>query len=60
MACTCQKCGKLYKSDILVSDEIWEAIRCDRNLMCGICIIDAVEELFGYSAFNLVEIKSTS
>jgi len=48
--CTCQVCGRKYRVDLLVSDELWERIKPagkaeGAGLMCGICIMDAVERL---------------
>lgn len=58
--CTCHKCNKKYKVDILVSSEVWEMIYPNKDgggLLCGICILELIENLGGYSAFNLKEVK---
>lgn len=60
MSCRCQRCGRQYKVDILMPDEIWEKIKpkgkpVGAGLLCGACITDALEKM-GYSAWKLVKI----
>jgi len=58
-ACTCHVCGRTYKVDLLVSDSLWAQIRPDKQrppeagLLCGRCIMDRVEALGWYGAYNL-------
>lgn len=58
--CTCQTCGKKYKVDILVPDDIWLEIRPDKSrpteagMMCGKCIMKGIEALDEYNAFELI------
>jgi hypothetical protein len=60
MSCTCQKCGRKYKVDFMVSDKLWEQIKLQckpigAELLCGICIVETIEKM-GYAAFKLQEI----
>ena len=55
MSCKCQKCGLMYKVDIIVNDVLWKKISPKKSLvglLCGKCIIDALEAR-GHGAFNL-------
>ena len=59
--CTCQECGRQYKVDILVPDDIWEKIKpknkpAGAGLLCGICIIKKIEELGEFDAYKLIKI----
>ena len=59
MACKCQKCGKLYKVDLIVSDLLWEKIKPKNKpkgcgLLCGSCIMIELENK--YKGFKLIEI----
>jgi hypothetical protein len=62
MTCTCHICGKQYKVDFMVIDDLWEKIRPDKSrpveagLMCGMCITQAVEDLDEYDAYELIRI----
>jgi len=58
MSCTCQKCGKQYTIDILIPDELWKQITPNRThleagLLCGSCIMKALESVLGYDYFFL-------
>lgn len=58
--CTCQECGKKYKIDLLIPDELWEQIKPEgkpygAGLLCGRCIMDKLENLLDYSFFHLKE-----
>lgn len=60
MTCTCGECGELFKVDINVSDEVWETIRPSNSkphggLLCGKCIITALERKNEYGAFTLIK-----
>jgi hypothetical protein len=57
MSCICQSCGNQYKLDLLIPSILWKKIRSDKNLMCAFCIMLKLERMFGYSAFELKEIK---
>jgi len=53
MSCKCQECGKQYKVDIIVPDEIWEKIKPKNKpegvgLLCGKCIMLKIEEMNKY------------
>lgn len=59
--CLCHECGLDYKTDILVSDELWEKIKPigkvkGAGLLCPKCIGRKIEDLGGYKVFNLCEI----
>lgn len=59
--CVCQNCGKEYKIDLNISDELWEQIKPKgktkgAGLLCGSCIMEKLEDILNYSAFDLVEI----
>ena len=49
MSCKCQKCGKQYKVDIIVPNDVWKQIKPtnkteEAGLLCGSCIIDIIEK----------------
>jgi len=57
--CKCQECGKYYKIDFLISDEIWEKIKPKdkgkgAGLLCSSCITNLLENLEEY--FTVYEI----
>ena len=59
MSCICNKCGKPYKMDIIVLNEIWEQIKpknksVGAGLLCGKCIVGELEKK-GYSSWNLMQ-----
>jgi hypothetical protein len=53
--CICQKCNSKFKMDLLIPDKLWKQISPKKvgGLLCPSCIIKAIEELKGYSAFKL-------
>lgn len=53
LGCPCQRCGTRFKVDVNVSDDLWDKIRGEKNLLCGPCIIEAIEPM-GELAFDLV------
>ena len=60
--CICQQCGKKYKIDLNISDDLWEKIKPagksrGAGLLCGSCIMLKLESILDYSAFELIEIK---
>lgn len=63
--CTCQHCGNKFKIDFLIPDDLWKKIRPGKEegkaagsgLLCGTCIIKALESELSYSAFRLVRIN---
>ena len=62
MSCTCQGCGRKYKLDISIPDEMWEKIKppnksIGAGMLCGACITERIEKLEGYGAYDLVETK---
>ncbi len=53
MSCKCQGCGKPYKVDLLVPDDLWERIKPEgksmgAGLLCGQCIMGRIEVLNEY------------
>ncbi len=54
--CRCQRCGRIYKVDFLVDDQVWELITDIKNgsgLWCGRCITLAIENIGNYDAFQV-------
>lgn len=56
--CECQRCGRLYKLDIQIPNHLWDEIRPKHKppgggLLCGSCIISAMEELMGFNVMRL-------
>lgn len=49
--CTCQHCGRVYRVDFIVPDDMWEHIRPSGSdvgggMLCGRCISDRIEALY--------------
>ena len=64
MSCTCQSCGKEYKIDVSIPDDLWELIKPagkpkGAGLLCGSCIFDRLESYNAYLAFTIVLAKVT-
>ena len=60
MSCTCQICSKEYKIDINIPDYLWKKISPSKNkagLLCPICIMEKLEDLLEYDAFELTKIE---
>ncbi len=60
--CTCQSCGIQYKVDLLVKDALWKKIQPSSaapgsGLLCGMCIMQRIEQASGYGAYRLVELN---
>ncbi|MGD9157035.1 MAG: hypothetical protein PVG39_01390 [Desulfobacteraceae bacterium] len=58
--CKCQRCGKYYKVDISVPDDIWSKITPLKNtagggLLCGSCIMEEIEALGKYDIYELTK-----
>ena len=58
--CKCQGCGREYKIDLLITDELWESISLKeiegykgRGLLCGSCIMERLENVLDYDYFYL-------
>ncbi len=63
MSCKCQKCGKQYKVDINVPNEIWDKINPEGKLegdgmLCGSCIMEAIEKFNEYGAYFLSKLDN--
>ena len=57
--CECQRCGKKFLVDIMVSDHSFAEISDGKNLLCGHCIITSLESN-GFGAFDLVDVDIIS
>ena len=62
MSCTCQECGKKYKVDLLIPDELWEKIKPDKKpygagLLCGMCIMRRIECLNKYDVLKICKVE---
>jgi len=60
MSCKCQGCGKQYRIDVGVTDEIWERIKpsgkaVGAGMLCGSCIMARLESFNEYGSYELVE-----
>jgi len=60
MSCKCQGCGKQYRIDVGVPDEVWERIKPSgkaqgAGLLCGSCIMARLEAMGVYGSYELVE-----
>jgi hypothetical protein len=58
MSCKCQECGKQYKVDLDIPDELWEKIQPKNKpkgagLLCGSCIMKKIEEISDYDYWYL-------
>lgn len=57
--CKCQGCGRRYRVDLVVPEDLWRQIRPEgpvvkAGLLCGRCVMDRVEQLGQFGAFVLV------
>ncbi len=60
MSCKCQECGRQFKIDINIPDNLWEKIKPEgkpkgSGLLCGSCIIKKLEEILDYDYFCLIK-----
>ena len=55
MSCRCQDCGKQYKVDLNIPDELWKKITKKENLLCGSCIMIRIEKINDYDYWFLVK-----
>ena len=58
MSCKCQSCGKRYKVDLIVPDELWNKIKPNGKLkggglLCGSCIMARIERISDYDCWFL-------
>lgn len=58
--CTCQKCGRVFKVDFNVPDPLWKRISRGRNLLCGPCIAEAIENIGQFDYFDISKPMPTS
>lgn len=52
--CACQRCGTRYKVDVVVADKLWGKIRGSDTLLCGPCIMCAIEALGEFDYYDLI------
>ena len=59
--CLCQGCGKRYKVDLIIPNDVWAKICPNKNsidplygsgLLCGVCIMQRVEDLDEFEVIN--------
>jgi len=58
MSSTCKSCGTKYKVDLIIPDNMWSQISPrtgESGLICGSCIMEALEDLGEYASYHLVE-----
>lgn len=56
--CMCQGCGKRYKVDLSVPNELWEKIKPEgkaegAGLLCGSCIMTRIEQFDSFGAYKM-------
>lgn len=56
--CECQECGRKYKIDFILPDELWETIKPigkpeGAGLLCGSCIVQNLELFDRHMSFVL-------
>ena len=57
--CTCHGCGRKFRVDVNIPDELWREIRPDprrppaAGLLCGPCIMERIEAMGQYGAYDL-------
>lgn len=61
MSCTCQKCHKSYKVDLIISDDLWKKFNINEakngaGLLCGSCIMENIGNISDYAAYKLVKL----
>lgn len=49
--CLCQRCGRRYRVDFNVPDDVWDLIRHRSNLLCGPCIAERIEGLGKFNSY---------
>lgn len=57
MSCLCTSCGKKYKVDLNIPDNLWydiSAFRQNPGLLCGSCIMYFIEKISNYDVCFLV------
>jgi len=53
--CTCHSCGRKYKIDFNIPNELWGKINQGKNLLCGTCIVEKLEQYLDYYAFEIID-----
>lgn len=52
--CACQRCGTRYKVDVIIADSLWMEIHGKDTLLCGNCIVTAIENRGEFDYYDLV------
>lgn len=60
--CLCHGCGRRYKVDFLVPDDLWDRIRPagssgEGGLLCGPCVAERVEALGEFGAWRMERVS---
>lgn len=56
--CKCQGCGNQFRVDVQVPEQLWSSIKPPASapgagLLCGVCVINAIEAKGQFAAFKL-------
>src|SRR5690349_20235604 len=53
--CACQLCGNRFKVDVNVSDDLWQQVSGSKEMVCGLCVLRAVEKLDEFASYDLID-----
>jgi len=61
MSCKCHECGKQYKIDLIIPDELWEQIKPNgkllgASLLCSLCIMEKLEKMDKYDYWYITKL----
>lgn len=51
--CICQECGREYKVDLIVPDNLWKEISRGKKMLCPVCIAEELEKMGKYDYWFL-------
>ena len=61
--CVCQICGRIYRIDFIIPDDVWKTInpkQSENGLLCGRCITDKMETMYKkcdkFGCYNVTKI----
>jgi hypothetical protein len=59
--CICQRCDNEFKVDLIIPNDLWKKIKPKNKskgggLLCGLCIMKAIEDEGNFDAFELKHI----
>jgi len=65
MSCKCHECGKQYKIDLIIPDELWEQIKPNgkllgAGLLCSLCIMEKLEKMDKYDYWYITKLTKAS